>query len=69
MRRHEFTSAGGPRMDSRTGSKTRPFRVPMTINMDSTTKKYLQTTQACYHTSTVVLIQVKIVQHYTNHQT
>ena len=38
-----FTSADGPKMDSSTGSSTRPLSVPMTISMDSTTKKYLQT--------------------------
>ena len=34
--------AGGPRMRSRTGKKTRPLYRPSTIRATSTKKKYLQ---------------------------
>lgn len=36
-----MTSAGGPMIDSRTGSNTKPFRIPNKVKMASTAKKYL----------------------------
>lgn len=36
------TSGGGPMRESSTGSSTSPFRIPSTVRIASTAKKYLE---------------------------